>query len=171
MRELSRASSPKLLSYIILERITPYAENIIGDYQGGFRPNRSVTDQVFTLRMILFKYYETSKSVHQVFLDFRQAYDSINRKSLWFAFESLGIPKKLVQLCRMTVTQSQCCVKVENKLSGIFTVDSEFRQGLLCRLYSLISCWSSSFGRVKHRSVTFYISSPIKFSSMQMISV
>ena len=91
--------SVKLLSYIILERITPYAENIIGDYdyQGGFRPNRSVTDQVFTLRMHLSKYYETSKSVHQVFLDFRQAYDSINRKSLWFALWSLlEYPKNLM---------------------------------------------------------------------------
>lgn len=119
----------KLLSYIVLGRITPLAEEIIGDYQGGFRPNRSVTDQVFSLRMILSKYYETPRDVHQVFLDFRQAYDSINRESLWFALEFLGIPKKYVHLCQLTVTQSQCCVKVENNLSGVFAVNSGVRQG------------------------------------------
>lgn len=39
----------KILSTIILERITPYAEDIIGRYQWGFRKGRSTTDQIFIL--------------------------------------------------------------------------------------------------------------------------
>ena len=81
MRKLSRDSLPLhniqitvLPTLYCKESLRMQAENIIGDYQGGFHPNRSATNQVFTLRMILSKYYETSKSIHQVFLDFRQAY-------------------------------------------------------------------------------------------------
>ncbi|WP_369293867.1 reverse transcriptase domain-containing protein, partial [Bacillus cereus] len=33
----------KILSNIILRRLTPYANEIIGDYQCGFKRNRSTT--------------------------------------------------------------------------------------------------------------------------------
>jgi hypothetical protein len=43
----------KILSNILLSRLTPYAEEIIGDYQCGFRRNRSTTDHIFCIRQIL----------------------------------------------------------------------------------------------------------------------
>ena len=36
----------KILSNILLSSLTPYAEEIIGDYQCGFRRNRSSTDHI-----------------------------------------------------------------------------------------------------------------------------
>jgi len=45
----------KILSSILLARISPFAENIIGNYQCGFRRNISTTNQIFTLRQILEK--------------------------------------------------------------------------------------------------------------------
>jgi hypothetical protein len=41
----------KILSNILFTRILPFAENIIGNYQCGFRKNRSTTNQIFTLRL------------------------------------------------------------------------------------------------------------------------
>jgi hypothetical protein len=43
----------RILSNILLSRLTPYAEQIIGDYQFGFRRNKSTTDQIFCMRQIL----------------------------------------------------------------------------------------------------------------------
>ena len=37
----------KILSNILLSRLIPYAEEIIGDHQRGFRRNRSSTDHIF----------------------------------------------------------------------------------------------------------------------------
>jgi hypothetical protein len=37
----------KILSNILLARLTPYVNDIIGDHQCGFRCNRSTTDQIF----------------------------------------------------------------------------------------------------------------------------
>jgi hypothetical protein len=45
----------KILSNILFTRISPFAENIIGNYQCGFQKNRSTTNQIFTLRQILEK--------------------------------------------------------------------------------------------------------------------
>jgi hypothetical protein len=49
------STSYKILSDIILARLTPYANEIIGDHQCGFRCKRSTTDQIFYIRQILEK--------------------------------------------------------------------------------------------------------------------
>jgi len=40
---------------ILLSRLIPYAEEVIGDHQCGFRHNRSTTDHIFCIRQILEK--------------------------------------------------------------------------------------------------------------------
>ena len=45
----------KVLSNILLSRLIPYAEEVIGDHQCGFRRNRSTTDHIFCIRQILKK--------------------------------------------------------------------------------------------------------------------
>lgn len=37
----------KILDNCILDRIKPLTEGVLRDYQGGFRPNISTTDQIF----------------------------------------------------------------------------------------------------------------------------
>ena len=48
----------KILSNILLSRLIPYAEGIIGDHQCGFRHNRSTTDHILCIRQILEKKWE-----------------------------------------------------------------------------------------------------------------
>jgi len=45
----------KILSNILLSKLTPYAEEIIEDHQCGFRRNRATTDSIFCIRQILEK--------------------------------------------------------------------------------------------------------------------
>jgi hypothetical protein len=45
----------KILSNILLSRLTPYADEIIWEHQCGFRRNRSTTDHIFFIRQILEK--------------------------------------------------------------------------------------------------------------------
>jgi len=67
----------KILSNILFARIAPFAGNIIGNYQCGFRKKRSTTNQIFTLRQILEKTKEFGIETHHLFLDFKSAYDTI----------------------------------------------------------------------------------------------
>ncbi|KAJ4450915.1 hypothetical protein ANN_02349 [Periplaneta americana] len=48
-------TSYKMLSNILLRRLTPYVDEIIGDHQCGFRRNRSTIDQIFCIRQIMEK--------------------------------------------------------------------------------------------------------------------
>jgi len=43
----------KILSNILLSKLIPYAEEIIGNHQCGFRCNRSTTDHTYFIRHIL----------------------------------------------------------------------------------------------------------------------
>ena len=42
----------KIFTNLLTRYIEPYVEEILGDYQCGFRKGRSTTDQIFCLRMI-----------------------------------------------------------------------------------------------------------------------
>jgi len=63
-------TSYKILSNILLSRITPYANEIIGDYQCGFRRNRSTVNRTFRIRQILEMNWEYNKDVCQLFIEF-----------------------------------------------------------------------------------------------------
>jgi hypothetical protein len=67
----------KILSNILLSRLTPYAEEIIGDHQCGFRRNKSTADRMLCICQILEKKWEYNEAVHQLFIDFKKAYDSL----------------------------------------------------------------------------------------------
>jgi hypothetical protein len=73
------STSYKIFSNILLSRLTPYVDEIIGDHQCGFRR----TDQIFRIRQILEKKWEYNGTVHQLFIDFRKAYDSVRREVLY----------------------------------------------------------------------------------------
>ena len=71
------STSYKILSNILLSRMTPYANKIKGEYQRGFTKNRSTVDHIFSIRQILEKKWEYNKDVYQLFIDFEKAYDSL----------------------------------------------------------------------------------------------
>jgi hypothetical protein len=55
-RQISLLSvSYKILSNILLSRLNPYIDEIIGDHQSGLQHNRSTTDQIFCIHQILLK--------------------------------------------------------------------------------------------------------------------
>jgi hypothetical protein len=85
---------------ILLSRLSPYIDEIIGDHQCGFRRNRSTTVQIFCIRQILEKKWEYSETVHQLFIDFKKAYDSVRREVLYNILIEFVIPMKLVRLIK-----------------------------------------------------------------------
>jgi hypothetical protein len=89
------SASHKILSNILLSRLIPFVDEIIGYHQCGFRRNRSTTDQIFCIRQILEKKWESNGTVHQLFIDFSKAYDSIRREVLYNILIEFGIPRKL----------------------------------------------------------------------------
>jgi sorting nexin-29 len=121
--------SYKVLSNILLCRLIPYADEIIGGHQCGFRRNRSTTDQIFYIRHILEKKWEYNGTVHQLFIDFKKAYDSVSRKALQNILIEFGISRKLVGLIKMCLNETYSRVRTGKNLSDKFTIENGLKQG------------------------------------------
>jgi hypothetical protein len=78
----SRENMRSRLLFASVSRLV-YADEIIGDNQCGFRRNWSTTDQIFYIRQILEKKWQYNGTVHQLFIDFKKAYDSVRREALY----------------------------------------------------------------------------------------
>jgi hypothetical protein len=77
------STSYKIVSNILLSRLSLYIDEIIGDHQCAVRRTRSATDQIFCIHQILEKKWEYNETVHQLFIDFKKAYDSVRREVLY----------------------------------------------------------------------------------------
>jgi hypothetical protein len=80
--------------------------SVIGDHKCGFRRNRSTTDQIFCIHQILERKWEYNETVHQLFIDFKKAYDSVRREVWYNILIEFGIPMKLVRLIKMCLNET-----------------------------------------------------------------
>jgi hypothetical protein len=98
---------------VLKNKLDIYAEQIIGAHQAGFRAGKSTIDQLFSVKLILEKFREYKIVVHQIFVDFKQAYDKINRRKLYKIMLFFRIPPKLIRLTKVTMEDSAFEVKIQ----------------------------------------------------------
>jgi hypothetical protein len=74
-----------------------------------------------------------------LFIDFKTAYDKVNRNQLYKALLEFGIPPKLVRLTQATMEGTTAKVKTQNELSERFQIRNGLRQGdaLACILFNI----------------------------------
>ena len=91
------------------------------------------TGQQLTIYSAFIKYlrkkWEYNKAVHQLFIDFRKAYDSVRREVLYNILIEFGIPKNLVRLIKMCLTETYSWVRVGKNLSDMFPIRNGLKQG------------------------------------------
>ena len=119
----------KILAKVLYKCLQVFCEDIIGDCQAGFRPNRATTDQIFIIRQALEKYWEFNKNSYHLFVDFKQAYDSVHRPSLWNILKFFHIPEKLINLIQMCYCNTTCRIKVGGVLTEPFGIHEGLKQG------------------------------------------
>jgi hypothetical protein len=67
--------------------------------------------------------------VHQLFIDFKKAYDSVKREVIYNILLDFGIPKKLVRLIKMCMNETYNKVRVGKLLSHKFPIQNGLKQG------------------------------------------
>ena len=102
------ATYSKIIISIVISRIRDTYENIISNFQFGFRSNRSTTDAIFILQHAI----NLSESpLFICFIDLKAAYDWINRDML---FKVLDIRIKspiLVNILKLFYTGTSAVIK------------------------------------------------------------
>ena len=121
----------KVYERIVEARLRWIVEHKLGNWQHGFRPNRSTMDLVFTLKIILEKSWEWNKKQYVGFIDLEKAFDRIDRNNLWrvLQYREYSINKKLIRVIMSIYENTQSRVKNREIESEWFNIRTGVRQG------------------------------------------
>jgi len=95
----------KVFCTILFQRIPDAVDATLRDEQAGFRKGRLCTEQIFALRNIIEQCIEFQQPLSINFVDFKKAFDSVHRESLWSIARLYGIPS-------YTSTFSEHCTSI-----------------------------------------------------------
>jgi hypothetical protein len=109
----------------------------IGNYQMGFK---STIDNIFIVRQIYEKCYEYSIDLHNIFIDFSYAFDTVSRDAIHNSLIRYKVPYKLIRLIKLTLQQTKMKVKIINNYTEWFETKPGAKQGdpLSAVLFSLV---------------------------------
>ena len=119
----------KILEAIIVNRFKRFRDKVTREEQCGFRPGRSTIDQIFNLRCLLQNRHEYRRPTMVAFIDFKAAFDSVHRPTLYKLLAADGMSPKLVNMIKLLYEPSRSCVKINNSYSDTFDIHSGVRQG------------------------------------------
>ena len=83
-----------------------------------------------------------NEAVHQLFIDFEKAYDSVRREVLYNILIEFGIPRKLVRLKKMCLTEMYSRVRVGRNWSDRF---NKKKKKSSTRYHNLKSTYTAHF--------------------------
>ena len=84
----------KLLSNMILFRLRDAVDKVLREEQCGFRKDRGWVDQIFTLRLIIEKCLSFQTPLVLSFIDYEQAFNSVDKRASVKVLSLYGIPDK-----------------------------------------------------------------------------
>ena len=129
-RGISLLSLPgKVYAKCLERKCREIVESKLEDGQCGFRPGRSTTDQIFTLKQIFEKSWEFGKDLFACFVDLEKVYDRVPRDKLWKVLQEYGVDGQLLRAIKSFYCRPEVCVRVNGKQSKPFHVGVGLRQG------------------------------------------
>ncbi|VDO59820.1 unnamed protein product [Schistosoma margrebowiei] len=132
----------KVFNRVLLNRMKDAEDAPIRDQQSGFRKDRSCTDQVATLRIIVEQSLEWNSSLYINFIDYEKSFYSEDRRTLG-KLRQYVVPEKIVNIIWNSYDGLQCKVVHGGQLTDAFHVMTRVRQGCLLSpfLFLLVVDW------------------------------
>ena len=122
----------KLFNGLLQYRLNSYLEtnNLLSNYQFGFRKNHRTTDNIFILKTLINKYLKHKKqNIYACFVDFTKAFDTIDRNSLLYKLYQKGIGGKFYNLIKYMYSNTKYYCKDDSRCSEPFLVTRGVKQG------------------------------------------
>ena len=126
-------TSYKIFTGILLKRIESWLiyNNVLNEYQAGFRKGYSTIDNIFNLTSIVKLRSTEKKKTFAFFVDFSCAFDLIPRNSLFYKLSVLRLSSKLIRIISLLYLNTSSQVWNGSSLSDKFSVEYGVKQGCL----------------------------------------
>ena len=119
----------KVCNKILQNRIRDEVDPILRKNQAGFCPGRSCAQQIHILRRVLESFRDYQLPLVVTFIDFKKAFDSINRKVMFAVLRHYRIPEAVVNAISVLYKNSKSAVMVDGGLFDPFGVTTGVLQG------------------------------------------
>jgi hypothetical protein len=88
----------KVYASVLTTRLSNWAEakGILVEEQAGFRPGRSMGENIYILTECIKSRIEKKKKVYAAFLDIEKAYDRVDRQAVWASLLQRGVSNKML---------------------------------------------------------------------------
>ena len=123
------AISAKIYNLLLLNRIRPKVDPILRRNQNGFRPNRSTSGQILTIRRLLEGVTAKNLPATLLFIDFSKAFDSIHRGRMKDVLLAYGIPNETVNSIMMLYKNTRSLVRSPDGDTSFFDITAGVLQG------------------------------------------
>ena len=129
----------KIYTGVLCNRLTEWVEKrkLLVKEQAGFRKGFGTVDNAFVLNFLVEKEIQRKGKLYTCFIDFKRAFDSVNREFLWKKMSRLGLPEKFVRILMSVYAkvEMKVCVNGDECTRG-FEAERGVRQG--CKLSPLL---------------------------------
>ena len=128
----------KLYSMILLNRLETFVteHNIISMCQIGFRKLFRTADHIYVLKTIINMKMTKGEKLYAAFIDFRKAYDTVNRDKMLQQLQKIGAGSKFIENIRSIYEKVQYAIKVKGKVMDPILSNLGLKQG--CPLSPLL---------------------------------
>jgi len=103
--------------------------DVLTDAQFGFNSSYSTVDPVFILQSLIQRQLNRKEKLYCCYVDYRKAYDCIDRGRLWYKLMKLGVDGKILSLLRSMYSEVKLCIKHLGSISDFFASNVGLLQG------------------------------------------
>ena len=121
----------KIYSHILHNRLIKWAEKCekIENCQYGFQPHKSTVDCIFLFHSIIAKTLSNGEKLLCSFVDFRRAFDMVNKNYLWQKLIRDNFSTRIIKSIQSMYENVKICVKFKNRISRSCSSNIGLKQG------------------------------------------
>jgi len=121
----------KIFSLCLMHRLDAWAEkfDLRAAGQFGFRKERGTADASFVLNHLIDQHRERGKPLYVAFIDFKKAYDWVDRDLLWDCLNKLGVSDPFLSTLRSMYNNVRLQIRMHGKLGTPFPSVVGVKQG------------------------------------------
>ena len=124
----------KIFVSILNTRLSYWCDknDIIEEFQAGFRKGYSTSDNIFTLMTLIQKYQSKQNGrFYCIFIDYEKAFDKVKHNELWKALEKINVHGNFLRVLKSIYGNTTACVKTNCGLTKAFKSTVGTRQGCI----------------------------------------
>lgn len=132
----------KLITKVLVNKIRPHLDNLIGPLQSSFIPKRGTSDNaVIAHEIVHHMHKKKGKSGYLLFkIDFEKAYDRVDWDFLKLTLNEFGFPPTIIDLIMHCTTSSSLALKWNSEKLEQFVPRRGLRQGDPMSPYLFVMC-------------------------------